>query len=61
MTARIQFLGAADTVTGSRYLVEAEGTRFARRLRALPGLQEAARAKLGTAFHSIRQSSMRFY
>lgn len=27
MTARIQFLGAADTVTGSRYLVEADGLR----------------------------------
>ena len=44
---QISFLGAADAVTGSRHLVDAGGTAHPARLRAVPGLQDAARAQLG--------------
>ena len=47
MAATLTFLGAARTVTGSRYLVEAGGTARAGRLRHVPGAQGAAAAQLG--------------
>ena len=45
---RITFHGAARTVTGSKFLLEAGRARGARRLRAVPGTQTAAAAELGT-------------
>ena len=42
----ITFLGAARTVTGSKYLVESNGTRIMVDCGAVPGAQGAARAEL---------------
>ena len=55
MAISIRFMGAADTVTGSRYLVEAEG---ARRLRPLPGLprEDAERCLLQLTARSFGES-----
>ena len=45
----LTFLGAAGTVTGSKHLLEVDGTRDPGRLRALSGAEGAAAAQLGAA------------
>jgi hypothetical protein len=50
MSVNITFLGGADTVTGSRYLVSPRQAAIAGRLRLVPGRQAIAAAQLDSRF-----------
>ena len=52
---KLTFLGAARTVTGSKYLLDVGGARDPHRLRAVSGSQRAAASQLGAAARSIRR------
>ncbi len=55
MSTTLQFLGAAGTVTGSRYLVESAGAPHSRGRRPLPRLQAASAAQPGALSGAARQ------
>lgn len=46
---QLQFLGATDTVTGSKYVLDTGRHRVMVRLRVVPGIQDLAAAQLGSA------------